>query len=77
MAVVNLGNVFAEYISWVQWYEYTGTFGGTLWIWLVNIAVFKAILQFREFREKAIIYRSALKISLAYSDPYRLLFNSI
>ena len=66
---LNLGNVFSEYISWVQWYEYTGTFGGTLWIWLVNIAVFKAILQFREFREKAIIYRSALKITLLIVIP--------
>ncbi|TRO63890.1 apolipoprotein N-acyltransferase [Christiangramia sabulilitoris] len=61
---LNLGNVFSEYISWVQWYEYTGTFGGSLWVLLVNIAVFKAILQFREYREKTIIYRSLVKISL-------------
>ncbi|MCH4821559.1 apolipoprotein N-acyltransferase [Gramella lutea] len=60
---LNLGNVFSEYISWVQWYEYTGTFGGTLWIWLVNIAVFKAVLQFLQFKEKPILYRAALKIS--------------
>ena len=66
---LNLGNVFSEYISWVQWYEFTGTFGGTLWVWLVNIAVFKAILQFREFKVKAIIYRSALKVSLLILLP--------
>lgn len=66
---LNLGNVFSEYISWVQWYEFTGTFGGTLWIWLVNIAVFKAILQFREFREKGILYRSILKIALLILIP--------
>ncbi len=36
---LNLGNGFSEYTSWIQWYEYTGTFGGTLWVWLVNIAV--------------------------------------
>ncbi|GGG33131.1 hypothetical protein GCM10011532_15930 [Christiangramia forsetii] len=69
---LNLGNVFSEYISWVQWYEFTGTFGGTLWVWLVNIAVFKAILQFREFREKAIIYRSVVKISLLILLPIGL-----
>lgn len=66
---LNLGNVFSEYISWVQWYEYTGTFGGTLWIWLVNIAVFKAILLYREFREKAIIYRFLVKIFLLLVIP--------
>ncbi|MCG9973048.1 apolipoprotein N-acyltransferase [Christiangramia crocea] len=66
---LNLGNVFSEYISWVQWYEYTGTFGGTLWIWLVNIAVFKTILQYREFREKSIIYRSLVKVLLLTGIP--------
>ncbi len=66
---LNLGNVFSEYISWVQWYEYTGTFGGTLWIWLLNIAVFKAILQYREFREKFIIYRAFVKVFLLIGLP--------
>ncbi|WP_395091191.1 apolipoprotein N-acyltransferase [Vaginella massiliensis] len=36
----NLGNVFAEYYQWVQWYEFTGTFGGTLWVLIVNLIVF-------------------------------------
>lgn len=60
---LNLGNVFSEYISWVQWYEFTGTFGGTLWIWLANIAIFKALLQYKEFKEKGIIYRAVLKLA--------------
>ena len=42
----NLGNGFAAYYKWVQWYEYTGTFGGTLWIWLVNITVFYYITAY-------------------------------
>jgi len=66
---LNLGNVFSEYISWVQWYEFTGVFGGTLWVWLVNLAVFKAVLQFKEFRDKAIIYRAMLKIALLIIIP--------
>lgn len=37
---LNLGNAFAEFPSWVQWYEYTGTFGGTLWILVANYLVF-------------------------------------
>ena len=44
---LNLGNVFSENISWIQWYEYTGAFGGSLWIWLVNIGVFKTLVRFK------------------------------
>jgi len=45
---LNLGNAFSENIDWVQWYEYTGTFGGTLWVWLVNALVFNAYLKWKE-----------------------------
>lgn len=34
---LTLGNGFAFYSKWIQWYDYTGTFGGSLWILLVNI----------------------------------------
>ena len=37
---LNLGNGFAAYPKWIQWYEYTGIFGGSLWIMLVNILLF-------------------------------------
>ena len=37
---LNLGNVFSEKILWIQWYEYTGVFGGTLWILIVNYFFF-------------------------------------
>jgi len=37
----HLGNAFANSPNLVQWYEYTGVFGGTLWVWLVNIVVYK------------------------------------
>ena len=37
---LNLGNGFAAYPKWIQWYEYTGAFGGSLWILLVNILIF-------------------------------------
>ncbi len=35
-----LGNAFATSIKAVQWYEYTGTLGGSLWIWLSNLSLF-------------------------------------
>ena len=37
---LNLGNVFSEKIYWIQWYEYTGTFGGSLWVLCINIWIF-------------------------------------
>jgi len=37
---LNLGNGFAAYPKWVQWYEYTGIFGGSLWILMINIMIF-------------------------------------
>ena len=37
---LNLGNVFSESIYFIQWYEYTGVFGGTLWIIVVNLFIF-------------------------------------
>jgi len=43
---LNLGNVFSENIHWIQWYQYTGVFGGSLWVWLVNIGLFKTIVRY-------------------------------
>lgn len=40
---LTLGNAFAQFPAWVQWYEWTGVFGGSLWILLVNILIFKLI----------------------------------
>jgi apolipoprotein N-acyltransferase len=37
---LTLGNVFATHTEWIQWYEYTGTSGGTLWIMIVNVLLF-------------------------------------
>ncbi len=48
---LNLGNGFAFYTKWVQWYEYTGTLGGTFWILLINILVFKLIKSFSQTRQ--------------------------
>ncbi len=57
---LNLGNVFSEDINWVQWYEYTGTFGGTLWIWLINLLLFNAYLKWQQNR----LHKTKLLVSL-------------
>ena len=37
---MSLGNVFSEFPNWIQWYEFTGILGGSLWVLLVNILLF-------------------------------------
>lgn len=39
------GNTFANYTHFIQWYEYTGALGGSLWILLINILVFSVFKQ--------------------------------
>lgn len=43
---LTLGNVFAMKPGWVQWYEYTGSTGGSIWVLLTNIVAYST---FREF----------------------------
>lgn len=40
---LNLGNGLANNIKLIQWYEYTGTLGGTFWILCMNLLLFKVI----------------------------------
>lgn len=40
---LNLGNGFSEYYRWVQWYEFTGAFGGTLWVLVGNLLAFEIL----------------------------------
>ncbi|MGQ8336309.1 apolipoprotein N-acyltransferase [Sunxiuqinia sp. A32] len=38
---LTLGNGFANQVTLVQWYEYTGVLGGSLWILMINLILFK------------------------------------
>lgn len=46
---LSLGNVFAMYPSWIQWYEYTGASGGALWVLAGNIALYSAWQKGRNY----------------------------
>lgn len=43
---LTLGNAFADSTKSIQWYEYTGTLGGSLWIWMCNLGFFGLITVF-------------------------------
>lgn len=61
---LNLGNGFANDIHIIQWYEYTGSFGGTLWVLLTNILVVQVIKQVISHRQ--INARSPAFLSLVF-----------
>ena len=42
---LTLGNVFANDYTWIQWYEWTGVFGGSLWVLIVNVFIVLFILR--------------------------------
>lgn len=45
---MTLGNGFANFHELAQWYSFTGVYGGTAWIWIVNVLVFLAYWQYKE-----------------------------
>ena len=52
---LNLGHAFSTRHEWIQWYEYTGVAGGTLWILIVNILIVN-IIQFYKTKEAKSIF---------------------
>ncbi|OQY05565.1 MAG: apolipoprotein N-acyltransferase [Bacteroidetes bacterium 4572_117] len=59
---MNLGNWLGQIPEWVQWYEYTGILGGTLWILLVNIFLYEAVKHM--IKDRKGIYVLLLIISI-------------
>ena len=45
---LNLGNVFSHYHTWVQWYSVTGIAGGTIWVLLANILIYKLLTNYNK-----------------------------
>jgi apolipoprotein N-acyltransferase len=78
---LSLGNGFSAYPKWVQWYEFTGMFGGSLWILLVNLLIFISLKNFLAgLQKKRIIIPFSLAILLIVLpviQSYRLYKNYI
>ncbi len=64
---LTLGNAFARTTALVQWYEYTGALGGSLWIWLCNLGAFLLLLYLLggSFRSLSVPRRIALPLGYA------------
>ena len=66
---LSLGNVFATHPGWVQWYEYTGASGGTLWVLLVNILAFSLLTEYRKYGRTRLYYLTAMIIVVLLAAP--------
>lgn len=66
---MSLGNGFSAWPSWMQWYEYTGMFGGSLWILLVNIMVFKMLKKWMEGSYRKWPFRQSVEIAAVVIVP--------
>lgn len=47
---LDLSNVFAFQHQWVQWFEFTGMSGGTVWVLAVNVLVFQLFKGKKDLR---------------------------
>jgi apolipoprotein N-acyltransferase len=60
---MTLGNGFASFPQLVQWYEYTGVYGGTVWILACNLLLLNI---YRELHKTQRIYKNIYKLSFGF-----------
>ena len=60
---LNLGNAFADYPKFIQWYDTLGSTGGSFWILIVNVYAFYTLRIWEAGRkQKSLIINSAVLI---------------
>ena len=59
---LNLGNVFSNSTFLIQWYEYTGVLGGSLWILIVNFLLYKLLADYT-FKKKPVLTLSVVVLT--------------
>ena len=77
---LNLGNGFAAYPQFIQWYEVTGTFGGCIWILLANILLYKFLLSavgyYRSKRTSVLLFGAFILLLLVPSVISLTMYNN-
>jgi apolipoprotein N-acyltransferase len=63
---LNLGNALNTAPKLIQWVEYTGVRGGTLWIILTNVAVFKLVDSYLKRKWRAIFPMGGVIVVLIF-----------
>lgn len=57
---LTLGNVFSDHIGWIQWYEFTGVFGGSLWVLVVNFLLFNLYEFYLKNRNLKLVLKKSI-----------------
>lgn len=65
---LTLGNLFAGAHTWVQWYTYTGILGGSLWVLISNVLIFRLFQSGFKKGDKAVT-KSAIIAALVIVLP--------
>lgn len=66
---LNIGNAWAAYPAWIQWYEWTGTLGGTAWTLGVNIAAFRLWITLRNQGLTPNIWKKSMWVDMIIGIP--------
>ncbi|MBC7916032.1 MAG: apolipoprotein N-acyltransferase [Pyrinomonadaceae bacterium] len=61
---MTLGNAFSNFHQIIQWYEFTGVYGGSLWVLIANILAFEILLSRLKPNPKKLIITWACVIVL-------------
>ena len=67
------GNAFGRTTGLVQWYEYTGVLGGSLWVWMSNLSIFGILVSLSDgsfyLWNKKARYSAALGLAILILGP--------
>mgnify|MGYP003289386253 CR=1 FL=1 len=76
---LTLGNVFSHNHTWVQWYEFTGVAGGTIWVLMSNIVAYKIIKGLQDnksIRQQVSMIAIFLALVVAPIVVSKIMYNS-
>ena len=76
---ITIGNVFSHNHTWVQWYEFTGVAGGTIWVLMSNIVAYKIIKGLQDnksIRQQVSMIAVFLALVVAPIIVSKIMYNS-
>ncbi len=74
---LTLGNVFSRNPEFIQWYEYTGAMGGSIWILICNFLLFTLLSRWIQNRKLVFKEQKGLVISIPLTIMLPILFSWI
>lgn len=66
---LNLGNIFADYPKFIQWYDTLGATGGSFWILMVNALLFYSLRVFQVEKSQRILNKNLGVLSVLVLVP--------